>query len=127
MSEKIKVGSEFWAFDGNRRIYAEVPPGVYRGMPIYAEKYYPVVVPGETSRSWIIAAPRADYELFKVPKKDPFREKRGESLAHPMIFTDKVKEDDVWVEGHRHRITESLQSASVDQLRQVAAIIGLKP
>ena len=112
--EKIKVGSLFWAYDTNRRSYDEkskMIPGCH---------FYEVEVTGETSRSWVIGH---GYKPFKVPKKNPFPE------FNPAIFTDKMKEDSIWLDNNAYKISDCFRIGSImtaDTMRQVAKIIGYK-
>ena len=48
-----KVGDTIWIFDIQRRVYARDADGRATGGPIWREHWRPVVIVGETSRSWV--------------------------------------------------------------------------
>jgi len=101
------------------------PGTVSNRRPIYREHFYPVEIINETSRSWIIGHKGCNYELFKVSKSDPFREKNGEYDHRPMLFTDKAVDDECFMEEHKHKISnEMLRNANVKTLRKIAELIG---
>jgi len=117
MEDEIKIGSLFWAFDGNRRKYDEDRRCVYE------YHFYRVEVTGETSRSWIIGYAGGYREQFKVPKKNPFPD------FNAAIFTDKMKEDDIWFHNNAYKISDCFRigrKITADTMRQVAKIIGYK-
>ena len=103
----IKVGDTLYMFDGNRRKYAPGNSG-----PIYREHFYPVVVVGETPRSWLVGP---EWGQVKVSKKDPWS----------VLFTAEMVNDAVWMNEHRHRIASRVGSIrDMDVLRKIAAIVG---
>jgi hypothetical protein len=48
-----KIGDTIWIFDSNRRVYPRDADGRATGGPIWREHWKPLVIVGETSRSWL--------------------------------------------------------------------------
>jgi hypothetical protein len=48
-----KIGDTIWIFDTNRLVYPRDAEGRATGGPIWREHWKPVVIVGETSRSWL--------------------------------------------------------------------------
>jgi hypothetical protein len=112
----IGVGSTIWRFDPNRRVYPKPETGRILPScgPIYREHWVPVVITGETSRSWLWGHRRD----VKIPKRGP----------HPgFAFTQEEVDDDVWARASRHRVSRAVEHCQdVTKLRQVAAILGVE-
>ena len=119
MSEPLGIGSTVWTFDTNRRVYATDE----RGGPIFREYFQPLVITGETSKSWL-AGP--DWSPVKVNKKT-LAIKGGFGLA-PFVYPSQEAVDDAcWTKEYRIDISTAVgrcQDAAV--LRQIAAILGLE-
>lgn len=121
--EEIKIGSKFWMFDGNRRKYKKD----HFGGPIYERHFFEVQVIGETSRSWIIGHIGYNQEIFKAPKSDPFKSKGSEFGLVKKIFTEKMKDDDIWVNSHKIEIIDRLRmTKDADLFKRIAKEIGYK-
>ena len=133
MNDTIEIGSLFWAFDENRRVYDKTKGGGSFGISsVYSKHFFRVGVMGETSRSWVIGQvlTSGDHgtEMFKVPKRDPFAFKGTDFGRCRQIFTDQMKEDKIWANSYRHKICDEMRrKATPDQLRQIATIIGWQP
>ena len=115
MSDEIKVGTSLWAFDENLREWVDgkMVPGCH---------FHEVEVTGETPRSWIIGEADSYYGSFKVPKKNPFPDE------NPRIYTDQMKEDAVWMEKNRDKISDATSrysGLSVSKYRQIAKILEI--
>jgi len=84
------------------------------GSPIYAKHFVEVEIVSQTKRSWII-----DYggwgRGLKYPKKDP----KG-------LYTYEQMQDKIWAHHHRYRIERMVRGCSVEQLKDIAKILGYK-
>ena len=115
----IKVGDEFWVKDENHRIYDNNTS--FGGGPIYERYFIKTKIISETSRSWVVG-----YGNFKVPKKRPFDRVYTSFGLPKQIYTDEMKADDIWLNSHAYKIKDKVDACSVEQLRQIADIIGYK-
>lgn len=107
------IGKTVWFFDENYRTYVTDANGRSRGGPIYREHWRPVVITGETSRSWV-----TDY-YGKIPKKGP---RVGWAL------TQKEVDDDCWVHSYRGHVANALHTCrNADVIREVARVLGYTP
>lgn len=106
----FKVGDKVWTFDLNHRVYPKDENGRTTGGPIYSEHFRQVEITGETTKSWLIG---------KWQERTP--------KARPGIFTDEQKADMIWSNQHRHPIVDLVRRCSVEQLKQIAEIVGYKP
>ncbi len=114
MNEPIGIGSTIWIFDENHRVYHKDTAGRSEGGPIYREHWRPVVITGETSRSWIIGS-RWD---LKIPKHGP----------HPAAcFTEAEMNDYCWANDYRSKVVRCVERCDAAKLRQIAAIVGYTP
>lgn len=108
----LKVGDVLYNFDGNRRTYQK---GISGG-PIYEKHFEAVKIVGETKQSWVM-----DRYATKVNKK---------TLASAMQFADRgyftrsAMEADIWSYCHRHKIIREVERATLEQLQEIARIIG---
>ncbi len=110
---ELKIGDVLYRFDGNRR--------VYRGRhsaPVYEEHFASHTIVSETPRSWV-----TDGGGYKVNKKD-LSCPEAMKFAGRGFFTKAGMEADIWQHVHRHQIERSLSRASVEQLKEVARIVG---
>ncbi len=98
----MKVGDKVWRFDFNRRVYPKTPGF---SAPIYSEHFYPDIITGETSRSWILGND-------KISKKSPF-----------CLYTDEQKEDQIWANTYRYKIIDEVRTSDIKTLREVAKIV----
>ena len=114
----IGIGTILYRFDENRRVYKRDENNRPYGGAIYAEHFVPVEIHGETKLSWICGP---SYAISKVNKKEIMTGRSGD------FFTAEGMNDQIWIEDHRHRVRDRLYSATADQLRQIAAILGYKP
>ena len=118
----MKIGDKFWSFDLNRRRYGEGRKIIYR------EHYFRVEIIGETSRSWIIGREKnVKFDIFKVPKSDPFRNKYGDFGVRPVILTDQMVDDECFSHDHKAKISDRVLRLDGKKLREVAALIGYEP
>jgi len=105
---QIKVGDEYFFYDANRRVYEEGTLG-----PTYRGHFRKIKITGETSRSWITD----NWRIMKVPKSDPWK----------ALCTPEMIDDGEWKHAHAYRISDRvLRDASVEQLREIAKIIGYR-
>jgi len=109
MSDKpeIKIGDEYFIYDINKRVYES-----RNSAPTFRGHFWPVRIIGETSRSWILS--RYDQ---KVPKADPWS----------ILYTSEMIDDGEWKDRNGYKISERARSATIEQLRQIAEILGYKP
>lgn len=109
------IGQTVWVFDPNRRVYRKNAAGCGFGAPVYREHFRPIVISGETSRSWTVGDGRWQ---IKIPKA-------GGAVRGNIFMTEAAVNDDVWIKEHKYRI-ESLvgRLTDVETLRKVAALIG---
>lgn len=104
------IGETFYYFDGNHRVYERDGQGRASGGPIYAEHFRPIVVFGETSRSWL-----AGWE--NNPRKIPKKDFKG-------YYTHETMQDAIWAKSHRYKILDLVKYCSVEDLKEVAVAIG---
>jgi hypothetical protein len=108
----LKVGSVLYNFDGNRRTYQ---PGMSGG-PIYEKHFAPATIVGETKVSWIMDLYDAKVNKKTLESKTEFAD-RG-------YFTKSAMEADIWSHHHRYKIVREVERAGLEQLREIARIIG---
>jgi hypothetical protein len=109
----LKLGDVLYNFDGNRRTYDK--PG-FGGAPVYEKHFRAEEIVGETSVSWIVGPGKV-----KVNKKT--LESRTE-FADRGYFTKTGMENDIWLHSHRYKISREAERASVEQLKEIARILG---
>jgi hypothetical protein len=108
----LKVGDILYNFDGNRRSYQ---PGL-GGAPIYEKHFNSETIVGETKVSWLLG-----YAGVKVNKKTL------DSVLHYAdrgYFTKSGMEADIWFNEHRYKIVREVERAGLEQLREIARIVG---
>lgn len=106
------IGKTVWRFDRNHRVYDK---GKITG-PIYREHWVPIVIFGETSRSWLAGY---EFDPYKIPKKGPH---------HPFALSEQEVEDDCWRQEHRYSISRQVERVTdVEILRKIAALVGWSP
>ena len=117
---QLQLGSPVWRFDTNRRRYTAPANGRAYGDIIWREQWAPLVVIGETPRSWIIGRSNSKSEVAKLPKADCRKgPPRGWAFSQ-----DHIDEDD-WIHTHRHQLVALLQrSSDYAMLREVARVAG---
>lgn len=111
MKTDLRIGSEVYVFDGNRRVYDRAPDGRSIGDSIYREHFYKVKIDGETPRKWKAGW----HEAFK---KNPYE---------TGFYTAEMVEDAVWKKQHAPRIRQIIYTANASQLRAIAEILGYMP
>jgi hypothetical protein len=109
----LKVGDTLYNFDGNRRTYR---PGLGSGGPIYEKHFEAVKIEGETKQSWVMARYGAKVNKKTLDSKTEFAD-RG-------YFTKSAMEADIWMHEHQHKIVREVERAGLEQLREIARIIG---
>jgi hypothetical protein len=114
MADELYVGATVYKFDENARVYARDKEGRRFGNPLRRPSWVPKTIVGQTSRSWIVG--EHEWEKEKLPKKGPRK--------HGWAYSLKEVEDDVWLSHNRYKLKEAVGRATVDQLREVARIIG---
>ena len=113
MPSKFKIGDTAYEFDINRRVYRRNVSGQAYGGPIYREHWRPVIITGESGKSWLL---------------DRYPLKIGKAKAEAAWKTAAEVDDACWVDDHRHRIAASLHHCSdVEVLKEIARIIGYTP
>ena len=111
MSKPLGIGSTIWKFDSNYRVYKS--NASISSSASYREQWRPVVITGETSRSWIIGG----RNNAKCPKKGGY----GWALSEKEVY------DDVWLKENRYKIMQRLNfgsNQSVEVFRKIAELIG---
>lgn len=118
MSEEIKVGDTLWRFDSNHRQYDKPGPG---GRIVYRSHFVPEVITGETKMSWLVQW----YQrvVWKINKKTLATAMQN-GYSGSQFYTAQGVEDDIWRNEHRCKIEGMMRGASIDQLRQIGAILG---
>lgn len=109
----LKIGDTLYRFDGNLRKYRDDG----RGGPIYREHFEPLKIIGETRVSWLL-------ERNWTANKKTLSSAAALEYGGRGFFTAEGMEGDIWQHVHRHKIRELLDRASVEKLKQVAAILG---
>lgn len=63
----LSIGSIVYLFDPNHRVYPKDENGrnKWGSNPIYREHFVPVVITGETARSWIVDRYRSQIKINK--------------------------------------------------------------
>jgi hypothetical protein len=105
-----KVGDTIWIFDINRCVYARDADGRATGGPIWREHWRPVVIVGETSRSWL-----TDYGN-KIAKSgtDP----------RLVLFSEAEIDRAGWVRDNVRRISERVMACSdLEKLKAIEATL----
>lgn len=110
----LKIGDTLYRFDGNRRVYVDG-----KGGPIYREHFEPLKIVGENKVSWILERD------WNANKKD-LSSVRARQFGGRGFFTAEGMEADIWRKENIHKIRALLDSASPNQLDQVAIILGYK-
>lgn len=105
------IGTTFYFFDENRRHYERDKNGRSVGGAIFSKKFRPIVVYGETSRSWL-AGP--EWHPHKIPKKD-----FGKYYTHESMM------EKIWAVSNRPKIKDAVGACSVSDLKRIADILGL--
>ena len=100
-----------WIFDYNRRVYREGNSS----LPIWREHWRKLEITGETSRSWLAGS---GYGQHKIAKKGPL----NKHVAWSEAEIDKLE----WENEMRHKIIRAAQLCTVDQLIQIAQIVGIE-
>jgi hypothetical protein len=111
-----KVGDYVLVFDVNNRVYRTRGGrnNFGGGGPVPRYHYVPMLVTGETSRSWLVG--HSINSATKYSKKEPG------------FFGLLDVDDALWVSNHRHRLSRHLeQIRTPDTLRKVAELIGYQP
>jgi hypothetical protein len=88
------------------------------GSPIFSKYFRPMTVMAIDGRSYVLG------DGHPVDAKYPCRTKVGIAKADHLYFDDDGKEDSIWVNSHRARLSDLLRSAGADKLREVAAVLG---
>lgn len=118
----LAIGSTIYWFDENRRVYHKDERGRSVGGPIWREHWRPVIIRGETSRSWIVGP----WEV-KIPKNKP--------LPRDYCADLEAIERAEWVVHNSHRIVRAVEDItrgffSYDEahvkLRAIAQVVGYK-
>jgi hypothetical protein len=120
-----KVGDIVWVFDRNHRVYRkDASTGLSAGGPIFREHFRPVIISGETPRSWVLYG-----SGVKVPKSggDVRECGTGPYGKRTVYMTPEAVDTAVYLHDHRHKIARALEMcADVAALRQIAALVGYK-
>lgn len=114
----LKVGDTIYKFDENHRVYRRNADGRATGGPIYSEYFRPHIIAGETKLSWL-SGPRGEDKINKKTMKEAGRGSHGYQW-----HTKASMEDHLWSAIHRHEIIQRVQQASIDELKQIAALVG---
>ena len=99
-----------WIFDSTRRVYGE-----NKSSPIWREHWRKLEITGETSRSWLAGS---GYGQHKIPKKGP----PNRHVAWSEAEIDNLE----WDNATRYKIIRATQYCAVDQLIQIAQIVGIQ-
>lgn len=113
---KIKIGDKFWCFNGNRRRYINGS-----NSPDFNSYFVEAIIIGETSRSWLI---KSDLIKFKVPKKEPFKFLKSDYGFSYQILTDEMKEDKIWANYHKYKLTRFIETLDNTKLRHIAKMVN---
>lgn len=116
------IGETLYIRDGNRRRYTN-DDGTKRNSPDPRYEFEPIVITGETRDSWTFER----YGRVGRVNKKTLRlggPAVGGPAESPFVYTAEQMEDVLWVEEHRHVIARAVQSASVDTLRKIAALLA---
>lgn len=108
----LRVGDILYNFDGNRRVYAD---GM-RGGPIYEKHFAQHIIVGETKVSWLVGP-----SFIKVNKKNLTSSCQ---FADRGYFTKSGMDADIWFNEHRYKIVRGVERAGLEQLKEIARIIG---
>lgn len=108
----LRVGDILYNFDGNRRSYQ---PG-FGGAPIYEKHFAPYIIVGETKVSWLLGNHKAKVNKKTLGTSTQFAD-RG-------YFTKTAMDADIWFNQHRHKIIREVERTGLEQLREIARIVG---
>lgn len=115
----LKPGDTLYHFDGNRREYKRDEANRAIGGPIYEKHFDAYTIVGDTKVSWIMD--RYDAKVNKKTLESVC------SFAERGYFTKSAMEADIWDHDHRHKIIREVERVGVDQLREIARIVGYQP
>ena len=117
-TEKPVVGQTVYVFDPNIRIYKTDAAGRSIG-PIYAERWRATVITavGRT----IVTVGRS---RFRPDGRGEYRSEEGRTR---LVLTKREMEDDIYLELHRHRVTELVSRGDAALVRKVAELVGYVP
>jgi hypothetical protein len=108
-STSVKVGDTVFEFDENRRVYRKGESGP----PIWREHWRPVVITGETSKSWLYGWCGKQ----KIPK----------SGSGKFCFSVAELDEREWAHENRYRLARAVENADAATLRKIAAIVEREP
>lgn len=106
--EKLKIGQTIYYFDGNHRIYAK-----NKSRPIYKKYFIPMKIVGENKKEYIF-----DYGV--INKRSGMLNLRGIKTE---IFTEKEKQDNIYINDNAYRISEEIRCLNADKLKEIEKII----
>ena|ERR1700722_15390123 len=116
----LKIGDTLFNFDGNRRTYQHSNGSGYSSFgSIYEKHFEPVQIIGETKISWVMKL----YDA-KVNKKTL---ESSMKYADRGYFTKGAMEAGIWFHEHRHKIANEVGRVGIEQLKEIARIIGYQP
>lgn len=118
MDQTLKIGSQIWRFDVNRRVYTkENGHG-----PVWREHWRPMWIIGETRVSWIVGhtADSAMHSggLVKLPKRTDWPQGWATSQAHI--------DEAAWAHENRYAISQLIFRLDPEDLKAVADLIAYK-
>ncbi len=108
----LRLGDILYNFDGNRRFYEK---GMSGG-PIYERHFEPYTIVGETKVSWLVGPHSAKVNKKTLQSSTQYGD-RG-------YFTKAGMDADIWFNEHRYKIVREVERAGLEQLREIARIIG---
>ena len=112
-------GETVYVFDHNRRVYETNPETGRRGLVIYREHFVPLIVFGETPRSWLASHDGTDKWEHMIHKLD-----KKQSPDRGRWYTKAQMEDAVWLEENRRKIANVVERLSdVSLLKQIATLL----
>ena len=112
MNIQPKIGDVFYFFEENHRVYDKTKGSG----PIYREHFRPRYIVGQEKQSWLVSR-NADGKFPSKISKQHFLKKH---------YTAQQVDDRCWEEQHRYRICDLVNRCTIDELKQIAAILGYR-
>lgn len=108
--KQLKIGSEVYMFDANKRVYDKDKDGQSFGSPIYRKYFFKTTIIEETSRSWIV-----DYWRTKINKK----------TLQGIWLTEEEVNEKCWIHDNQHKISEKVGLCNnFEKLKLIEKIIN---
>ena len=111
---KTNVSCSFYYFDINRRIYEK--NGVKSNSPFYEEHFVKINIIDENDKEYI--------DIFKKTINKRSMLYKINSTTRVKVFTEREKEEDVYVNSKSHKLAEMVRKSDADTLRKIEELLS---